>query len=323
MLDGLYQSLICYFMPYLLFAPATFNTEDGRTVNDYKRVGVYIANATVVVVNVYIMLNTYRWDWFMVLISSISILLIWFWTGVYSSFTSAFTFYQAAAESYGTLSFWALTLLVVIICLLPRFTIKAFQKMFMPRDIDIVREQLRQGRFDYLKNIDPGDANGVIPPPADKMADSTSSSEMSKPTNLRKLSDKAAAEEERPIYPPSIAATTTTRNARSHNGSDGTDYTGHELSFPPVGQVTSRPSTDFEQAPPYTQQPSATRPTWDTQPRPSYGDRARPSFDRLRKSMEYERSRPSFEGSHDFTSAAYLQRMESSNSGVKGIGMAS
>jgi len=323
MADGLYQSLICFFMPYLLFSPATFNTEDGRNVNDYKRIGVYIANATVFVVNVYILLNTYRWDWFMCLITAISILLVWFWTGVYSSFTSAFTFYDAGAECFGSLSFWAVTLLVVILCLLPRFGSKAFQKMFMPRDIDIVREQLRQGRFDYLKNIDPGNANGVTPPPPEKaMTDSTSSSEISKPVESRKLSQNVASmEEERPIYPPSIAATATTRNPRSQTGSDGTDYTGHELTFPPVGQVTSRPSNEFEhrqQIPSYPE--SGVKAPWMA----SHGGSARPSqerprssFDaRLRRSMDYERSRPSFEGTRDFTSAAYLSKVESSHSGA-------
>ena len=330
MIDGLYQSLICFFMPYLLFSPGTFNTEDGRNVNDYKRIGVYIANATVFVVNIYILLNTYRWDWFMCLITAISILLVWAWTGVYSSFTAAFTFYDAGAECFGSLSFWAVTLLVVILCLLPRFGSKAFQKMFRPRDIDIVREQLRQGRFDYLKNMDPG-SNGLTPPPPAKIiADSTSSSEISKPTDPRKLSTNIVSlDDERPMYPPSIAATATTRNPRSQTGSDGTDYTGHELTFPPVGQVTSRPSNEFEyghtQVAPYPG--STTRPGWGTPTspamRPSF-DKPRQSFDaRLRKSMEYERSRPSFEGSRDFTSAAHLSKVESRHSGVyKNVGVA-
>lgn len=322
MIDGLYQSLVCFFMPYLLFAPGNFNTEEGRSVNDYKRIGVYIANATVFVVNVYILLNTYRWDWFMCLITGISIILVWFWTGVYSSFTGAFTFYDAGAECFGSLSFWAVTLLVVIMCLLPRFGAKAFQKIFMPRDIDIVREQLRQGRFDYLKNVDPNNTNALAPPSPEKMmAGSTSSSEISKPAK-----NIVSMDEERPIYPPSIAATATTRNPRSQTGSDGTDYTGHELTFPPVGQVTSRISNEYgygnHQAPAY---PGSTpRPGWGVNTGVSGGAPSRPSYDkppnsfdnRMRKSMDYERCRPSFEGTRDFTSAAYLSKVESSHSGA-------
>ncbi|CAD0084869.1 unnamed protein product [Aureobasidium vineae] len=244
----------------------------GQNVNDYQRIGVYIANSIVVVANVYILMNAYRWDWFFTLITTISILLIWTWTGIYSSFTVGFTFYKAGAEAYGSLSFWALTMMVIIIALLPRFTAKSFQKIFMPRDIDVIREQVRQGKFDYLKNVDPQNSEGVSPPPPEKI---------------------------------------------SHNGSDGTDYTGHRSSidrtFPAVGQVTSRPSEDFGHSPIDFYRPPVVAGGFESPaPRPSY-DRPRPSFDRLRASMDFERTRPSFESSRDFTSAAYLSRVESSH----------
>src|SRR5438552_958625 len=130
MLDSIYQSLICFYMTYLLFAPAEFVTENGLNVDDRVRMGVYVACAAVVVVNAYILLNTYRWDWLMLLIVSISALLVWFWTGVYSSFTVADQFYKAAPQVYGQLTFWAVSLLTVIISLLPRFVCKAFQKIY-------------------------------------------------------------------------------------------------------------------------------------------------------------------------------------------------
>ncbi|KAI9838893.1 MAG: hypothetical protein M1819_004101 [Sarea resinae] len=269
MTDGVYQSVICFFMTYLQFRPATFVTETGHNLNDQRRMGVYVANATIVVVNVYILLNTYRWDWLMLLIVAISILLIWFWTGVYSSFQSDPQFYKAASEVYGSLSFWAVTLLTIVICLLPRFAAKAFQKIFMPRDIDIIREQLRQGKFKYLDNYE-----AYVPP--SKFPDSTSSSDISKP--IPGNGDSNLEDDERPIYPPSVAPTATTHNPRSQNGSDGTDYTGHRLSI-------------------------------DRPPRVSV-DRPRASFERPRASMD--RVRPSYEASNEFTSAALLTRLESS-----------
>src|SRR5947207_7911527 len=42
MLDGIYQSLICFYMTYLLFAPAEFVTENGLNVEDRVRMGVYV-----------------------------------------------------------------------------------------------------------------------------------------------------------------------------------------------------------------------------------------------------------------------------------------
>ncbi|KAK4508727.1 hypothetical protein PRZ48_002466 [Zasmidium cellare] len=301
MFDGLYQSVICFYFTYLQFYLANFETESGRNVNDYKRLGVYIVNPTVVVVNVYILINTYRWDWFMVLITSISILLIWFWTGVYTAFTAGFTFYEAAPQVYGALSFWCVGLLTVIVCLLPRFCAKAFQKMYMPYDIDVIREQVRQGKFDYLKEVDPNS----VAPQADKLAESLTSSEISNGKPMEHKPDRPTMEEDmRPIYPPSVAGTAATHNARSNNGSDGTDYTGHRSSldraFPHTGAGNHPPGTD-----PYG---------FDRRPSAPAIEPPRPSFDRLRSSMD--RTRPSFEASRDFTSAAYLSRVESSNSGA-------
>lgn len=272
MSDGIYQSIICFFMAYLLFRPANFVTSNGLSVDDQRRVGVYVASTTLAVVNLYILLNTYQWDWLMLLLVSLSILLVWFWTGVYSAFLSSEYFYKAAPQVYGQLTFWLETLLTVFICLLPRFMIKAFQKLYFPYDVDIVREQVRQGKFAYLNQYE-----AYVPP---KNFPSPSSSEFAQPVKPGQRSPTIVPDDERPIYPPSVAATGTTHNPRSQNGSDGTDRTGprHSLEQP------TRPSID----------------------------RPRPSFDRMRNSMD--RIRPSYEASNDFTSAALLTRMESSQS---------
>lgn len=258
-------------MAYLLFAPANFVTYDGLQINDTKRFGVFVACASIVVVNVYVLLNTYRWDWLMLLLVSLSFLLIWFWTGVYTATTGSTWFYKAAPQVFGQLSFWALTLLTIAICLGPRFAAKAIQKIYLPLDVDIIREQVRLGKFSYLDQYE-----AYVPP---KMA-SPASSELSQPLKRDQTTSTAVADDERPIYPPSVAATATTHNPRSQNGSDGTDYSRNRLSL-------------------------------DQPVRPSF-DRPRPSFDRMRNSMD--RTRPSFEASNDFTSAALLTRMESSHS---------
>lgn len=228
MVDGLYQSVICFFMAYLLFAPGNFVTESGHNVNDNKRIGVYIANAAVVVVNTYILLNTYRWDWLMVLITLISVLLIFAWTGIYTSFTASFLFYKAGAEVYGQATFWAQTFLTVVICLLPRFAAKSYQKIYRPRDVDIVREQVRQGKFDYLKNEDPSNL-AVVDKASSRSSDSTGKG--------KNLDSPTRPEDERPIYPGSVAATTT--NPHSPENS-------HDSWNAPTPQITAptRPSYD-------------------------------------------------------------------------------
>jgi phospholipid-translocating ATPase len=273
MLDGIYQSLICFFMAYLIFHPATPATHNGLGVDDRPRMGVYVATAAVVVVNVYVLLNTYRWDWLMLLIVAISVLLIWFWTGVYSSFTGSYQFYKAASEVYDQLSFWALTLLVVIICLLPRFTIKSLQKIYRPLDVDIIREQVRQGKFDHLNNYE------AYVPPGTTVHKAGSSSELSKP--IGKVHPTInLPDDELPIYPPSETTTGYTHN-RSQN-SDGTDYSGPR-------DLPVRPSMD--------------------RARPSF-DRIRQSMDKIRPSFEASNDFTSaalltrMESSHSMNSAS-------------------
>lgn len=290
MLDGTYQSLMCWFLAYLLFAPGRNVTSSGQDVNDRERLGVFVAPATITVINTYVLLNTYRWDWLMLLLVSISILLVWFWTGVYTSFTSStINFYKAAAEIFGQASFWALTGLIIVVCLFPRFAIKSIQKVYFPYDVDIIREQVRMGKFDYLDDDDP-----LAPKKSKKSKKEFSASSSTSTPTKHTSSYMYDDEDQRPIYPPSVAHTTATHNANpSQAGSDNTDYTRNR---------TSRNSLE----PPVTSMESEDRP-----PRPSFQEhRPRPSYDRMRASCD--RIRPSYEQANDFTSAAMLTRLESS-----------
>ena len=301
MFDGLYQSAICYFMAYLLFAPATFETPSGRGLADRNRMGVYAACVSILVINTYILMNTYKWDWIMCLVTAISILLIWAWTGIYSSFEASFQFYRAGQEVYGTLTFWALTLLIWVICLLPRFSIKFFQKNYRPYDVDVIREQVRQGKFDYLDNYE-----AYVPPKLMVESSGTSSDQPEEtPVDVAKgqhLRYPSVTESQRPIYPPSEAPTKDTKPPQSQTGSDGTDKTRLSLD---VNRMAPRPERTHSPSSP------ADHMRAPVPPRPSF-ERVRGSFERSRQS--YEKGKSSFEASRDFTSAAYLTRMESSHS---------
>ncbi|EGX45934.1 hypothetical protein AOL_s00112g123 [Orbilia oligospora ATCC 24927] len=270
MFDGIYQSVITFYMTYLLFSGGGFTSSNGRMLNNREQMGVYAASACIVVVNVYVLMNQYRWDYLFLGIVSFSILLIWFWTGVYSQFMDSVNFYKSAEQVYGALSFWVNLLITVVVCLLPRFACKVVQKLYFPYDIDIIREQVRQGRFRYLYEDE-----GTMALPRSSISSGFSNLPKSRPSN------PFASEEddERPIYPPSIAPTATTVGKReSHHGSDGAE-----------SDIFSLPTHRF-----------------------SMDERPRNSFDRIRASMD--RTRASFEASNDFTSAAMLARVESRNS---------
>ncbi|KAL5118976.1 phospholipid transporting ATPase [Pleosporales sp. CAS-2024a] len=277
MVDGLYQSLIAFFFVYAIYQPGTFVTESGLDLSEYRRMGIYAICAAVTSANIYVLYNSYRWDWLMLLIIAISTLLVWMWTGIYTSFTSSAQFYRAGAQVFGTLNFWAYFMLAVIAALLPRFIFKFTQKTYFPLDVDIIREQVKQGKFDYLR------ASTSYLPPAPEQTAPKSEPVEADGTKYKAANAEPVDEDVRPIYPPSVAPTAATHNPRSQNGSNSTDYTFRRSTegLPPVNRV----STEY---------------------------RVRPSFDRARMSMD--RVRASFEASNDFTSAAMLSRLESSHS---------
>ncbi|KAI1379864.1 phospholipid-translocating P-type ATPase [Hypoxylon crocopeplum] len=288
MLDGAYQSVIGFFIPYLAFSrTSTAVTGNGLDVMDRLRFGAYIAHPSVITINLYILINSYRWDWLTLVVMVISDLFIFFWTGVYTT-ASTFSaqFYNAAPQVYAEASFWAVFFSVPIISLAPRYAIKALRKVYWPRDVDIIREQITMGKFDQVeKKEDPSEVLGK-----------SSSSGSSESSRVRRHKQFASVDDDlRPIYPPSVATQSIAgHNAHSQNGSDGTNYTRHEPSIDmPVVQPVDAP---------------AERPV-----RQSF-DRVRPSYDRMRASMD--RVRPSYEQTNEFTSAAMLSRFESTHSGA-------
>jgi len=285
MVDGIYQSIMCFFIPYIVVVLTSSAAGNGLDVAERTRLGAYIAHPAVFTINMYILINTYRWDWLILLVVAISDLFVFFWTGIYTAFTYSGAFYQAAPQVYSQLSFWMTLIVTPMVCLLPRLVVKCIQKQGFPYDVDIIREQVSQGKFDSL------DAKPSATATADGSEGCSTGSDASANTKSSKKGKHAqyasVDEDRRPIYPPSVA----THNTRTQNGSDGTDYTMH-----------NRVSLDMRQEDELTQ---------DVPVRQSI-DRARPSYDRIRMSMD--RVRPSLEASNDFTSAARLSRIESSHS---------
>ncbi|KAI1475197.1 phospholipid-translocating P-type ATPase [Daldinia eschscholtzii] len=285
MLDGAYQSVICFFVPYLTFATTSAVSSNGLDIMDRYRFGVYVAHPSIITINLYILINTYRWDWLTLLIIILSDLVVFFWTGVYTSSTYAGTLYKGASQIYGEASFWAVLVATPILALAPRYAIKALRKVYWPRDVDIIREQVTIGKFDELEKEN-----------TTEVLAKSSSSGSSQSSRRRRHQQFASVDEDlKPIYPPSVATQSIAgHNSRSQNGSDGTNYTRHEPSIDvPVAQPVDPPP-----------EPAV---------RPSY-DRVRPSYDRMRASMD--RVRQSYEMSNEFTSAAMLSRFESTHSGV-------
>jgi phospholipid-translocating ATPase len=255
--------------------------------------GVYVAANAVLIVNAYVLFNTYRWDWLTLLIQFISTFFFFFWTGVWTASTSSQYFYHGAAQVYGQLSFWVLLFVTIVICLLPRFAVKSLQKVYFPRDVDIIREQVSQGRFDYLKHSD-----DEFPRAPDAVATAAGKT-------------TAVAESSASSHAAAAATGVLSRPRRSSFRRSPTA---------PAATGVLRPgSEDVEAQAGWRAELVATRLSADLQRLSSDGGQlahrlstsSRPSFERARRSMD--RMRPSFEASDHITSAAMLTRTMSSS----------
>ncbi|PRT53146.1 Phospholipid-transporting ATPase DNF2 [Wickerhamiella sorbophila] len=151
-LDGTYQSIICYFFAYALFHSGSFASMSGRQVNYKEAVGAYAATTTILACNAFVMMNQYRWDWLSIIVNVISSAAVFAWTGIYTVFTASNVFYKTAPHVYGTLTFWAVLLVGLVACLIPRFLYMAVKHVFHPDDVDIVRERLAQGGYEDIKH---------------------------------------------------------------------------------------------------------------------------------------------------------------------------
>ena len=161
MFDGAYQSVISFFFVYLTFYKS-FQNPQGLAVDHRFWMGIVAECITVVACDAYVMLQQYRWDWLSSLICVISMLLVYFWSGVWSDRIYAGEFYKAGAQTLGTLTSWCCMFIGVIICLLPRFTYDFLKRNFAPRDIDIIRERARRGEYDeYPQGYDPTSSEDV------------------------------------------------------------------------------------------------------------------------------------------------------------------
>ncbi|ODQ60818.1 hypothetical protein WICANDRAFT_67486 [Wickerhamomyces anomalus NRRL Y-366-8] len=158
MADGLYQSVISFFFPYCLYYKTGLVTFNGLNLDHRYWQGTFVASIAAISCNLYILIHLYTWDWFSLLFIGLSIIIVFAWTGIWSSSLTSAEYYKAGAQVYGSTSYWACLFVGILICLLPRFLYDVIQKFFYPKDVDIIRECVDRGDFtQYPANYDPTD----------------------------------------------------------------------------------------------------------------------------------------------------------------------
>ncbi|TDL16037.1 phospholipid-translocating P-type ATPase [Rickenella mellea] len=139
MADGLYQSAIVFFIPFLIWQLGLAVAWNGKGIDSLADFGTTIAVAAIFTANIYVGISTHYWTvitWVVIVGSSLVMVI---WVAVYSLFDSV-DFNDEVIVLYGEVTFWAAVLLTCSLALAPRFLVKFISSTFLPLDRDIVRE---------------------------------------------------------------------------------------------------------------------------------------------------------------------------------------
>ncbi|KAG8918881.1 hypothetical protein FRC01_001607 [Tulasnella sp. 417] len=144
MADGLYQSAVVYFFPYMVWFPGNAVSWNGKTIDSLADFGTTVSVAAIICANIFVGLNTSYWTWIMWFVTIGSSLFMILWIMVYSAFESV-DFNNEFILLFSTVDFLATLVLTVMISLAPRYLYKYAARTYHPLDKDIVREMWVQG----------------------------------------------------------------------------------------------------------------------------------------------------------------------------------
>ncbi|KAF7726201.1 hypothetical protein EC973_008999 [Apophysomyces ossiformis] len=136
-LDAIYQSAICFGVPYMVFVGGKMSSQGYDTEGVYE-LGTFIAGIAVVVANALVGFTIFSWTWVMVLVIVLSSATFFIWTGIYSQIMT-FTFYGEDIL-FREAAFWLCLVVTFVVCMIPRYATKYLLHMFYPFDNDIIRE---------------------------------------------------------------------------------------------------------------------------------------------------------------------------------------
>ncbi|CAO1620976.1 unnamed protein product [Jaminaea pallidilutea] len=143
-LDGVYQSCVCFFVTWACWNFFPVMSSDGHSMDSIWIMGTTVGAGAVISANLYAGLAMRYWTAIVWVLQLVSILSYFVWALIYSAFSGT-TYTDTAYWAMATIVFWAQVLLIVTLCLLPRFFAKAWRTSFNPTEVDLVREAWIKG----------------------------------------------------------------------------------------------------------------------------------------------------------------------------------
>ncbi|KAJ2057096.1 hypothetical protein GGH13_007401 [Coemansia sp. S155-1] len=137
-LDGIYQSMVIFFTFYIFTYTSDIQNENGRTWGR-SDLSTGPTVAVVIAASLCVGFNAWQWNWLMAVAIIFSITVCIAYIGI-SSAVRYYSLEGVATSVMSTIVFWFGVPIAVVVALLPRYCVRCWQKMNMPRDLDIIRE---------------------------------------------------------------------------------------------------------------------------------------------------------------------------------------
>ncbi|KAE9382563.1 hypothetical protein BT96DRAFT_1010418 [Gymnopus androsaceus JB14] len=135
--DGLYQSAVVFFIPYLVWTLGIAVSWNGKSIESLSDFGTTASVAAILAANTYVGINTNHWTIIIWIVVFGSMMLLW--TTVYSFFFSV-DFIDEVIILFGELTFWTTVMFSAAVALAPRYIVKFINSSYYPLDKDIVRD---------------------------------------------------------------------------------------------------------------------------------------------------------------------------------------
>lgn len=153
--DGVYQSIVCFAIPAATWYFFPMVTSDGLSLDPLTAMGTTVGAACILCANLYCGLMLQNWSviiWVVIIISNLSYFV---WILIYSAPLFASTFSSTAYVLFGTLQFWVILFVCVCASLLPRYTYNAWRCSFKPSYVDLVRQAWIKGELKQTLGLRP------------------------------------------------------------------------------------------------------------------------------------------------------------------------
>ncbi|CAG8468983.1 14292_t:CDS:2 [Funneliformis caledonium] len=141
MFEGVYQSLVCFFIPYSAYQRGSVNPE-GRAP-DYLEMGTTMAAASITMANLFTGFNAQCWTIFHFISVFGSMALFFVYIAVYNlmPFSETYGFNYVV---YRGGVFWFCLLLSTVLSILPRYTLRYYQRNYNPINVNIIQEIVKK-----------------------------------------------------------------------------------------------------------------------------------------------------------------------------------